>query len=503
MKTKSFLCRSFLLLLALVLTASAVSCASSNNNDAQDVIGSNDVQNGTDTPLETTDPFEELKDLDLTYEFEDYTFLIRDNNAEAMLDQNVSEITQNSSTIDRAIYKRNEDIQEIFRVNFVFAKENLSNSTFLTKLNTIVKSGNFEYDLIVGDGHSIFQGILSNYFADWNDLEHVNLNGAWWNKTARNEWTTPGGKLYAMNGDLCYQTIGNAHTVFFNKTILDDAKITSPYDHVYNNTWTLENFIKTIKLANDSLDHSGTNMLHTDKFGYVTQEWRGPIHVIYSTGLPMFKKDADGIYSLGWKNEACHNAFDSYYDLLFESGASYYLKSGQPTEARNAFAASTAVFTDDNLKCAVNFKGTELDFGIVPYPKATAEVDGYYSLVGAGTNTFAVLRGLSSKKLSRTSLIVEALARYGHVEVIPMYYETILSYQAMRDEHSLEMLKIIHDAAFFDLGHYLNPANLPSVGRLIINSPGVYGQNIYTAFAVLETPAMSVLDKWYELDEQP
>ena len=82
-----------------------------------------------------------------------------------------------------------------------------------------------------------------------------------------------------------------------------------------------------------------------------------------------------------------------------------------------------------------------------------------------------------------------------------MYYETILSYQAMRDEHSLDMLKIIHDATFFDLGHYLNPADLPSVGRLIINSPGVYGQNIYTAFAVLETPAMSVLDKWYALDE--
>lgn len=500
MKTRSLLCRSVLLLLALVLTASAVSCAASNESNAP-AVESNNAQNGTDAPEETTDPFEELRNLDLTYEFEDYTFLIRDRTAEALLDQYVSEITENSSMIDRAVYTRNENIQEIFQVNFVFAKENLSNSTFLTKLNKIVKSGDYKYDLIVGDGHSVFQGALSNYFADWNNLEYVDLDSAWWNQTAHSEWTTPGGKLYAMNGDLCYQTIGNAHTVFFNKTILNNAKITSPYDHVYNNTWTQENFIKTIKLANDSLDHSGTNMLHTDKFGYVTQEWRGPIHVIYGTGLPMFKKEADGTYSLGWKNEACHNTFDNYFDLLFESGASYYLKSGQPTEARNAFAAATAVFTDDNLKCAVNFKGTELDFGIVPYPKATAEVDGYYSLVGAGTNTFAVLRGLSSEKLSRTSLIVEALARYGHVEVIPMYYETILSYQAMRDEHSLDMLKIIHDATFFDLGHYLNPADLPSVGRLIINSPGVYGQNIYTAFAVLETPAMSVLDKWYALDE--
>ena len=70
----------------------------------------------------------------------------------------------------------------------------------------------------------------------------------------------------------------------------------------------------------------------------------------------------------------------------------------------------------------------------------------------------------------------------------------------MRDEHSLEMLKIIHDAAFFDLGHYLNPANLPSVGRLIINSPGVYGQNIYTALAVLERQVLSELNKWRELD---
>ena len=60
MKTRSLLCRSFLLLLALVLTASAVSCAASNDNGAQATVGSNDAQNGTDTPSETTDPFEEL-----------------------------------------------------------------------------------------------------------------------------------------------------------------------------------------------------------------------------------------------------------------------------------------------------------------------------------------------------------------------------------------------------------------------------------------------------------
>lgn len=496
MKTQNVFFRFLLLLLALCLCASVVACTVEDEEQAQ--IGNEDAADDTQGSEESAlDPFDELVSLGYTYDYEDFVFLIRDND-EALRDQNVSEVFEKSTMIDRAIYTRNIDLQELFKINFVFMAEKANN--FTSKANVAALSGDKTYDLIVGEGKEIFQGILMGNYEDWNNLEYTNLDGAWWNQTAHNEWTTPSGKLYAMNGDLCYQTVGNAHCMFFNKTILTNAGITSPYDHVYNNTWTQETFMQTVKLAHDNMDHSGTGKLHTDKFGYATQRYRGPVHVFYSSGFGMLVKDEDGTLSIGWKNEAVHNLFANYQMLLFESGTAYYLDANNPTETRNAFANQTVAFTDDNVKCAINFKGTGTDFGIVPYPKATSSVQNYYSMIGSGTNTFAVLRDLPSNRLDRASVILEAMASYGYERVIPLYYETILSYQAMQDEDSLNMLRIIHDVAFFDLGNYINVASLSHLGILIIHEPGTYGQNIYTALAVLEPKAMSELKQWYALD---
>ena len=495
MKTQNVFFRFLLLLLALCLCASIVACAA--EDDQQEGVGDESAADDTQgSEKSTLDPLEELVSLGYTYDYEDFVFLIRDND-EALRDQNVADVTDSSTMIDRAIYTRNVDLQELFKVNFVFIKEKEAN--FEAAVNATALFGDNAYDVVIGEGRSIFKGILLENYADWNELEYVNLDGAWWNQTARDEWTTFSGKLYAMNGDLCYQTVGNAHCMFFNKTILSNAGITSPYDQVYNDTWTQETFMETVKEAYESMDHSGTGKLGSDNFGYATQVWRGPVHVFYSTGLSMINKTEDGNYEIGWKNEPCYDVFENYRALLFDTGYAYYLY-GSASDVRNAFASETVAFFDDGVKCAMEFKGTGTDFGIVPYPKATADVDGYYSMLGSGTNTFAVLRDLSAERMDRASVMLEAMACYGYTDVMPFYYETILSYQAMQDEDSLNMLRIIHDAAFFDFGHYADPASLYKIGALIIQEPGVYGQNIYTAFAVLESQVLFELNKWRELD---
>ena len=487
--------RAFLLFLCLSLLAGLASC--SNTGGTENTVSTN---RGTAAPAQTEattrDPVEDLPNL--TYGFEDFTFLIRDE-TEALVDQCVTEITETSSLVDRAVFERNLNIEDRFAVNFVFVPKPYTEHS--SAVSSTIKSGDNAYDVVIGAGYTVFAGIYANYFEDWNNLEHVDLDAPWWNQSARAEWATPGGKLFAMNGDLCYSTVANGFCVFFNKTVLNDAGITSPYTHVYSNTWTQESFLQSIKQANDSLVHTGTNDLKTDTFGYVTWQFNGPFHVFYSTGLSVFAKNEDGTYSIGWKNETCYNTFARYREMLLESDAAYYHNAGTPDDARNAFAAGSVVFTDDTVRCAVNFKGSGIDFGIVPYPKATEEVQNFHSMVGSGTNTFAVIRSLGSERLSRTSLILEAMACYGYMDVIPYYFDTILSYQAMQDEDSLEMLKIIRNASFFDLGGYANFGGIGYIGRLIINSPGVYGENIYTAIAVLENKAMAELDKWYALDD--
>lgn len=486
---KTILTRLLLLLLTLVLTLGAASCVTEKDEPQ----GTDAKENGETQETGELDPTETLPDI--TFKGDVFTVFLRDGE-EHISDLAVSAINENSTSVDKAVYARNKNVEEHFDIEFVYVKVKVSNQA--TAINKAISSDPEQYDIIAADGRTVFQGVTAGYYADWNELEYINLDGSWWSQSARKEWTTPGGKLFAMNGDLSYMSVGNNCAVFFNKTLLEDAKITSPYDQVYANNWTFDTFVQSIKDIDGNMNHDDTNNLDTDSFGYATQWWRGPIYATFCNGIGSLVKGQDGKYEIGLKSEAVGNTVEKYVELIKESGAAHY--SNNLSKVRSAFLSERVAFTDDNVKCAVYFKGTGVDFGIVPYPKANKDVE-YASLVGSGTNTFAVIKTMSPAKLSRASVILEAMACYGNRDVIPYYYGTILSYQAMQDEHSLEMLKIIRDAGFFDLGHYTNYGQIADVTKLLIDNPGQYGTSIYTAIEVLEAKTMAELEIWYLLDD--
>ena len=478
-------------LLALLMLLAVVACASEDEGAADSATDGEEVENTTE---EIDDDPTHTLPTDISYNYETVTFLIRDG-AENVADMSVERVTIDSTTIDKAVYGRNMDVQDQYKVEFLFVT--CKNTDFAQAVNSAVKSDPELYDIIVGDGRTVFQGVTSAYYADWNELEYVDLDGEWWSQSARQEWSTAEGRVFAMNGDLSYMSVGNNCAMFFNKTALENAKITSPYEQVYNNNWTLDVFMATAKQIDGNLNGDDSGNIDTDSFGYATQQWRGPIYATFCSGVSSLVKNEDGRYEIGLKNEKVGNVAEKYISFIQESGAAKY--ETNLSKVRNAFKAERVIFTDDNVKCAVQFKGTGIDFGIVPFPKAE-KTDEFASLVGSGTNTFAVVRNMSVEKLSRSSLILEALACYGSRDVIPLYYETILSYQAMQDEHSLEMLHIIKDAGFFDFGHYTNYGQVADVVKLVIDNPAKYGSSIYTAIEVVEPTTMSELEIWYLLD---
>ena len=493
MKNRSFLLRMSALLLSLLLLFGTVGCAITDEDDTY-VAESGDSTGGEEDGTTEFDPTETLPD-DISYNYDKFTFLIR-NGAEHLADMAVERLTAESTTIDKAVYSRNMDVQDRYKVEFLFITT--TPNDFAQTVNSAVNGDPSIYDVIVGDGRSVFKGVTSAYYADWNELEYIDLDGEWWSQSARKEWATPQGRVFAMNGDLSYQSIGNNCAMFFNKTVLDNAGVKSPYQQVYDDNWTMDTFIQTVKQIDSNLNHDDTENITSDSFGYATQQWRGPIYATFCTGIGSLVKNEEGKYEIGLKNERVGNVSEKYIDLVKNSGVAYY--GNNLTQIRDAFKSGRVIFTDDNVKCAVQFKGIGLDFGIVPYPKADASAP-YSSLVGSGTNTFAVVKTMTEEKISRSSLILEALACYGSRDVIPLYYETILSYQAMQDEHSLEMLHIIKDAGFFDLGHYTNYGQVGDLVKLLIEKPATYGSSIYTAIEVVEGTTLAELEIFYLLDE--
>jgi ABC-type glycerol-3-phosphate transport system substrate-binding protein len=154
------------------------------------------------------------------------------------------------------------------------------------------------YDLIAGHGRYVFKGVLNGFYMDWNQLEYVNLDAPWWSQSAREEWTTTSKRLYMMNGDLSYMSVGSANVMYFNRDVFSNAKITTPYEHVKNDNWTLETFEKSVRDADAAMVGDGSGLPETDTFGYGTEAWRGPIQAVYSAGVSTFAKGGDCKFSI-------------------------------------------------------------------------------------------------------------------------------------------------------------------------------------------------------------
>jgi len=121
--------------------------------------------------------------------------------------------------------------------------------------------------------------------------------------------------------------------------------------------------------------------------------------------------------------------------------------------AHIAFQRDRVYFLGTNLKNLRVFRNMESEYGIVPYPKLDGEQKDYISNVD-GAATMTVMPKGADPELSGT--IAEAMARESSLSVIPAYYDSTLQLKFTRDDDTKEMLQILKDTAYFDLGYIYN-----------------------------------------------
>ena len=248
--------------------------------------------------------------------------------------------------------------------------------------------------------------------------------------------------------------------MFFNKSLLDNSGLDYPYQMVDDGDWTYENFQKYVKQLNDDLNGDATGNIKTDKKGYATGVWRGPMNVVYSTGARWLTVGEDEITVVGKTDHNLSDAFDQYFSFL-ESNGIVITNYG---DAEAAFTDNRVAFYDEITLRAAYIKQKTRDFGLVPMPKYTKSVEKNYTFVNAATNIFTIPKAVLANETSRnmTSAVVELLGYYGQKDVLPIYYEKSLKGKGIRDDESGEMLDIIFDNRVFDLGLYYKTGALNS-----------------------------------------
>ena len=405
--------------------------------------------------------------------------------------------------VDQVVYNRAVRIAEDYdAIIQITSASNRDEIDLWMNVNSFAASPSDTYHLVANHGRYVAKYVVNGLTGDWNRLYYVNLGAEWWSQDAREQWTVPSGSIYMMMGDISYGSVGQAIGLFFNKKILRDAQMEYPYQMVRDGEWTFEAFRTYVVEAAASLNGDGTGSIESDSFGYVTGKSRGPQNILNSTGEHWVTID-NGNYSLLRQNTgSVSNAFDDYFELIYDSQSCICLNDSATPSPKMiaALNENRAAFMDDRIAFSADLNSLGADFGVVPYPKYTSDVEGYRTFVSAAANPFCVphIVAEDADTANCASVVIEAMAYYGGRDILPTYYQTLLTYRSQTDEESIEMVGIIRDGLTYDLAYYHDLNGLCDIGAKIAEQNG--NTNFVTEYQERITAANTALDVWLNLE---
>ena len=455
--------RTLCFLLALLTCVSCfVACGDTDTPDATE----GDVV--TTAPIETTVP-EELPDIPMTGDYGGYEFNIFSAGNQVWNDFDYDE--ESSKPLDNAQYKRKVKVEEDFKVDIKhFMKKEYSSGSSgpsgpgYKAISKQVQSGDNDYDFCIVAGYDVSVLAYMGMLYDMASIEQIGLDKSWWDKNAT-ESLSMQDVVFFTTGEITVSDNFAAFCLVFNKQMLADYNLDSPYDMVDDGTWTIENFGTMVKAVSEDLNQDG---MFTDADRYGLLVWDDSIvGIVNAAGQRCCIINEDQQLELSFYNESTLSALEQYSEIAYDSQHAFQYQRVQEETGAAMWQANKGLFFTTLVDFLPKFREMESDFGVLPYPKLSETQEEYCTTIAPFNSNFVCVP-LYQDDVARTGTIMEALAYYGKKVVTPALYDVTLIGQSTRDEESEPMLEIIFGNLIYDIGYYyqVGPYNKELIYKL-------------------------------------
>jgi hypothetical protein len=226
-----------------------------------------------------------------------------------------------------------------------------------------------------------------------------------------------------------------------------------------------------------------------DIFGFVSQPKQVLPCFWIAAGVESISKSSDDIPQFAlMSDEKFASVIGKIFAITYDN-ESWYRKDVSDDQGAY-FMDGHTLFFNCTFKKVSDLRSIETDFGIIPYPKYTAEQDKYYTRVEGG-NPGVVPTTVSDLQMVGT--VLEALNAESAKIVIPAYYDVALKLKHARDEDSAEMLDLIFDGRIYDLGDTYWCDILRD--GIFVNMFSKNDRNLVSQFEKVEPKINSAIDK--------
>lgn len=368
----------------------------------------------------------------------------------------------NFAAINKAVKERND---------FIKSKYGLKIEIFPTQypdeeLRKVIQVGDTSYDLVCESVDRMLQCVTENLFWSLDGL--LDTNKAWWDTDAMNSISV-GGKTYFVSGNAIITDDDNTYLYLFNKDMYqNNADLSGGYGDIYDlvrsGKFTVDVFTemcrKVAKPNNDGeWDINAT-------YGNLSSSYSATV-MMNGFGIATASPDpATGYFQLNIMNGESLSAFDKVYTVMSDKHLTQRaeLIIGQgPVTSKYGFAELESMFINSKglfysttatsiSALKTRSEGLDFEFGVLPNPKYNEAQENYYNTVNRFHSTVLGIPVTNEgSQLEATCVLLQALGCYSD-DVTRAYYEQTLQTQALTDDADAEMLDLVYNNRFYDLG---------------------------------------------------
>nr|MBQ4319232.1 hypothetical protein [Clostridia bacterium] len=446
--------RTISALLALLIAASSFTALTSCNSPDTDT-SPNDttIAENTAAPVETepedTSPKLELpEDLDLGGR--DITIAVMTTNGWVQQRDFTFSDEASGEPINDAAKERIQKTEELLNCKVV-APELGSSKELTNKVRTDVMAGGDSYDALIPGMSDIYNLGTDGLLYDLYELEHIDTTKPWWSQSVTKHLSIMG-KLFFTVGDISLIDNDGIGAIGFNKKLLENYNLESPYPSIFDGTWTVDKMFTMASKVTKDLNGDGV-MDANDLYGYVAD----PLNILFmyfGTGETLTAKDENDLPYASVNNERTIRYIDRYLSFTNTEAYAQTTLFGGHEPCNTNFMNDQMLFRYTTMYRFTQMRNMETDFGFVTIPKLDESQDSYHHSYSFSSPGLAIPVTVSDPQMIGAA--IEALSYYGRELMLKAYYDVTLQGKVARDDESAEVLDIIFDTSIIDLGNLYN-----------------------------------------------
>jgi len=376
----------------------------------------------------------------------------------------VLDVDETTTPIDSETFYHFCNVEEEIGVIFNIAQSVSGgwgqHTNFIAKVAMLTGADNI--DLVCQYSLAADTGVLYGVYHNLMELDYLDWDAPYWSDELRNA-NTINGKMFYTTGEVTRSALYNMFIMVYNYSMATSYEMGDLYALVKSGKWTVAKLRELTTNVYQDLNNNEVPDVG-DRFGLVSaKNCIDPFQ--YGCDLPLIKISEMGELEINAEVVRDYGVgiTDALIDL-FHTNPGAYVGSNVNPEYTQPIESGNVVFASYTAASIINsLYATEINYGILPFPKYTEEQKDYYTTLGM---TYSILSvPVIASDPNQAAAVMEALAHDAYTYLTPYIYEESLKSRYSKRPEDAEMFDILRGGIVYDPGRLFGSVDIFSLIR--------------------------------------